>query len=449
MTNNDATPTTPQPATPGPHPRDQVTSRAVTVWAVAVFFYLIAIVGRTSLGVAGVEAMDRFAIDASRLAVFTSVQLGVYALAQIPVGLAVDRFGPRKTMIVGAIIMAVGQVTLALTASYPIAIVARVLIGAGDATAFLSVMRMIPAWFPLKLTPVFAQLTAGIGTVGQLVSALPFLILLHASNWTTAFLSIGAIGVLTALLGWLALQDTPEEPRRRKAQSATTTMPKPTALPLGTSLQLAVAHPATWTGFFAHFIGLQHMCIFVLLWGMPLMTLGQGLTPNQASSVLVLNAIGMIVFSPVVGMLSARFGLNRWMLVITATLLLAGSFIGFFLQASPRSFTAVAVLSVILAMFTPFANVGFDTVREHIDRQVLATGTGVANMGGFVSSMVASQAFGVLLDHSAHGAGYAWADFRFAWIGVASVWAFGVVGYVVSRLRLHRYLRRQQPTELA
>ena len=431
---------------PVPHPREQITSRAVWVWSVAVFFYLVAIIGRTSLGVAGVDAMGRFGIDASRLAVFTSVQLGVYALAQIPVGLAADRFGPRKTMVVGAIIMAVGQVILALTTSYPLAIVARVFVGAGDATAFISVMRMIPAWFPLRVTPVFAQLTAGIGTAGQLVSAVPFRIILHTSNWTTAFVSIGAIGLLTAILGWVALQDSPEQPRRQKAKTAAEQQQR---VPLKTSLGIAMQHPATWTGFFAHFIGLMPMCIFILLWGVPLMTLGQGMSAGQASEVLVINAFGMIAFSPIVGMLSARFGLNRWILVLIATFTLAGSFIFFLLPTTPRGMTAAIIVSLVLAACTPFANVGFDTVREHIDRKVLATGTGVANMGGFVAAMTASQLFGVLLDQHAVGADYSWADFRFAWTAVVSVWAVGLVGYVIARLQLRRYLRKQAPTELA
>ena len=89
-------------------PRSRITGRALTVWAAAVLVYLAAITGRTSFGVAGVEALDRFGVDASRLAVFTAVQVGVYALAQIPVGLAIDRFGARRTMVIGALVMAVG-----------------------------------------------------------------------------------------------------------------------------------------------------------------------------------------------------------------------------------------------------------------------------------------------------------------------------------------------------
>ena len=75
---------------------------------------------------------------------FTSVQVGVYALAQIPMGMLVDRFDARKLLLAGALILAAGQLILGFTDSYMIAIFAQVLIGVGDSFAFLSVMRLLP-----------------------------------------------------------------------------------------------------------------------------------------------------------------------------------------------------------------------------------------------------------------------------------------------------------------
>lgn len=144
-------------------PRTRLTRRAIIVWAGAVLFYIVAITGRTSFGVAGVHAIERFEVDASRIAVFTVVQVGVYALAQIPTGLLIDRFAPKRVLLAGALIMAAGQILLGFTDVYWVALLARVLIGAGDASAFLSVMRILPYWFPLRWTPLFTQLTASLG----------------------------------------------------------------------------------------------------------------------------------------------------------------------------------------------------------------------------------------------------------------------------------------------
>ena len=160
-------PVTPTSSTPAARPADRLSARALTVWGAAILAYILAITGRTSLGVAGVEAMDHFDISASRLAVFSSVQVGVYACAQIPMGMLIDRFGPRRMLVVGALMMGLGQVLLGATGSYPVAILARVIIGSADATAFLSVMRILPAWIPMRKTPLITwsvKRTSGAGT---------------------------------------------------------------------------------------------------------------------------------------------------------------------------------------------------------------------------------------------------------------------------------------------
>ncbi len=68
-------------------------SRAWAVWGVGLSVYLLAVFNRSSLGVAGLLAADRFEIEATALAFFTVLQLVVYACMQIPVGVLLDRFG--------------------------------------------------------------------------------------------------------------------------------------------------------------------------------------------------------------------------------------------------------------------------------------------------------------------------------------------------------------------
>lgn len=243
-------------------------SRAFVVWLVAVSVYLVAITGRTSFGVSGVFALERFDVGASQLAVFTSLQVGVYALSQIVMGLLIDRFGPRRLMSIGAIIMACGQILLGITTSFSVALGARALIGVGDATAFLSLMRLIPEWFPLKRAPLIAQTSAAIGQLGQFLSAIPFLSLLKVQGWTVAFVSLGSVGILVGLAAWVALRDSPRPPLT-------------TPIPLGSfsaRLGSVLKSPVCWQAFFVHWMGLVPLIVFTLIWGVPMMTLGLGLS---------------------------------------------------------------------------------------------------------------------------------------------------------------------------
>ena len=427
-------------------PRSRITGRALTVWAAAVLVYLAAITGRTSFGVAGVEALDRFGVDASRLAVFTAVQVGVYALAQIPVGLAIDRFGARRTMVIGALVMAVGQITLALTASYPIAILARVLIGAGDASAFLSAMRLLPAWFPLKVTPLFTQLTAGLGQIGQFVSAVPFLMLLHAEGWTAAFLALGSGIALVGIAAAVAIADVPKAPAEPGENAGASSSHKPDdRATVREMLGIVLRHPVCWQGFFTHWVGLMHQATFTLLWGMPLMTLAMGLTPAQAGGVLVVNTVASVAAGPLMGMASARFGARRGALTVVISVILMGMWVVFLIPGTPRGLAAIVALNIAMAALSSASGLGFDSVREAVDRRALATGTGLSNMGGFLAAMMAAQGIGLLLDASSDGRAYQWADFRVAWIAIVVVWVMGMAG-LITALIARRRIERREPT---
>lgn len=417
-----------------PHPREKLTTKAVIVWAGAVLVYVAAILGRTSFGVAGVDAIERFGVDASRIAVFTAVQVGVYALAQIPVGLLIDRYGPRVMLVAGALIMAVGQVTLGLTESYAVAIGARVLIGAGDSTAFLSALRVLPFWFPLKHTPLFTQLTASLGQLGQFLSAIPFLWLLHAQGWTVAFVSLGALGALIGVVAGIAVADSPEaaglskeEKAERKAEQ------QAQRTPIGEVLRTVLRSPLCWEAFCIHGFSMFFMLNFTLLWGVPLVTLGMGLSPAQAGVVLTVYTVSTMLSAPLLGPLSARTGKNRDLAAVIIASIHCAVWVAFFLSPTPRGYAFILALMVLMGFATPTSNYGFDTVREEMPRTMVATGTGLGNMGGFVAAMISSQVVGLLLDHSAPGGDYGWADFRFAWIAVFAIWAALVIGLFVAR----------------
>ena len=118
------------------------------VWGVGVFAYVIAVLHRTSFGVSGLSAADRFSISPSVLSSFVVLQIVVYAGMQIPAGVLLDRYGSRIMIAVGAFIMMSAQLALAFTESLPVAIGARIAVGAGDALTFISVLLVGTAVVP-------------------------------------------------------------------------------------------------------------------------------------------------------------------------------------------------------------------------------------------------------------------------------------------------------------
>ena len=85
--------------------RDGLSRRPLVIWGIGVGVYLLAVFHRTSLGVAGPQAAQRLDLSAGQLSTFVMLQLGVYAAMQVPTGILVDRFGPRRMLLVATIIM--------------------------------------------------------------------------------------------------------------------------------------------------------------------------------------------------------------------------------------------------------------------------------------------------------------------------------------------------------
>ena len=133
------------------------------VWGVALTAYLLAIFHRSRLAVAGLAAAERFDISAAQLATFTMLQLLVYAGMQIPVGLLVDRYGPRSVMLTGAVMLTLAQAGFALAEAYAAALAARVFVGLGDAMTWICLLRLVTSWFPGRRIPFVTALSGTLG----------------------------------------------------------------------------------------------------------------------------------------------------------------------------------------------------------------------------------------------------------------------------------------------
>jgi len=165
---------------------------------------------RTSLGVAGLDAAQRFEVNPGALSAFVFIQVTVYVVALIPAGLLVDRYGARVMLVISGVLLTAGQVLLAFTSALPAAVPARVLVGLGDAIVFSAVLALIPRWFPPRRVPVIAQGSTILGQLGQILSAVPFaLLLLHGAGWSVAFGTAAAGSALVAVLVLAVVRNGP------------------------------------------------------------------------------------------------------------------------------------------------------------------------------------------------------------------------------------------------
>lgn len=363
-------------------------TRAHLVWAVGVFAYLCAVSGRASFGVASVEASERFGVDGAMLSLFGVVQLGTYAAAQIPAGLLLDRLGPRRMMVLGALTMAAGQVLLALSTDVPTALVARLLTGVGDAATLISVVRLIATWFPTRQVPLFTQLATMIGQFGQAVAAVPFLALLITVGWTPAWASLAFLLVLSVLLVIAFVQDEPpEEPGAA---------PAPLTRPGRVLKDVFTSRPA-WSGFFLHWMSLVTVNSFLFMWGVPYMT-SSGISATEVGTLLTLNVVIMVALGPLIGVFTGHFPHRRPLLGWIAGTILTVTWTITLLVPGQLSAWQLIPLITALAIGSATCSVGFDLARTGVPRRAIGTATGMVNIGGYSASLVSVLMIGVVLD---------------------------------------------------
>ena len=418
--------------------------RASLVFAAAVSVYFVAVVHRTALGVAGVEALDRFDTGATGLALLAVAQITAYAAMQIPAGHLLDRFGPRTMMVVGSLIMAAGQGLMAVTDSLTIALAARLLLGVGDAPIFISAARLIAAWFPPRRAPVYLQITALIGHSGQLATAIPVAWVLHQAGWTAAFAMLAGLGVAAAGIAVVGVR----MPDARLAQGAElpgaspasgNSTPQTTAPPererLRHSLRAATATAGTRLGFWSHFVTPFSSNVIALLWGVPFFITAQGLTAAQASGLLVVLTLAAMAAAPIAGVLTGRHPLRRSWIVLGSALGTAAAWVVLLAFDTPRPLWQLALFCAVIGAGGPISLVGMDFARSWTPPERLGTATGFVNIGGFSSSIAGVLLVGVVLQLvSPEGATtYSLDAYRIAFASLVIVWIVGIVGVLRNR----------------
>ncbi len=397
------------------------------VWSIGLLAYIVAVLDRTTLGVSGLDAAERFNASPGVLSTFVVLQVIVYAGAQIPAGLLLDRFGSRALIVAGGLLMAAGQLILAFSESLPAAIAARAVLGLGDAFTFISVLRLVPHWFNERQIPLVSQLTGICGQFGQVLSAIPFVALLGGAGWSTAYLSSAALGVLAVALVLALIRDTPHGravPRHSIAMRET-----------WPHLKAVWLRPGTRLGFFTHMGTQFSVTTFALMWGVPYLTEAQGLSHSVAGALLTVSVAAAISSGILIGIFTGRHPHRRthvvlWIIVSNAliwTVVLA--------LPSPAPLWLLVVLIVVISVGGPGSMVGFDFARTFNPRRTLGTATGIVNMGGFIASLLVMQAMGMIIGAAG---GYSFSSFRLAWSVQYVVWIVAAVAILITRRKARR-----------
>ena len=407
------------------------------VLSAAVAVYILAVFHRTSLGVAGLIAAERFHISSAQLATFTMVQLLVYAAMQIPVGVMLDRVGAKKLLVTGVVLMTGGQFAFAFATTFGAGVAARVFVGMGDAMIFISLIQVVALWFPPARTAMVTQMTGVVGQIGAVAATAPLSAALHSVGWTRSFAGAASVGIVLGIVLIVVVRDSPYQNHHRDELKMRA---------VGRALKLAWAEPGTRLGLWSHFTVQFGATVFALLWGFPFLVSGQGLTPAAASGLLIVMTVTAIVTSPLVGAFVTRWPYSRSTLVLWIVVAIMAVWAVVLLWPGRAPLWLLVVLVVVLAVGGPGSMVGFDLARTFNPPTRLGSASGIVNVGGFVASLSTVALIGIVLDLVSPGgpATYTVDSFRVAMSVQYIVWVIGLI----QILRFRRRARARRPSDL-
>ncbi|HLX87038.1 MAG TPA: MFS transporter, partial [Acidimicrobiales bacterium] len=360
-----------------------------------------------------------------------AVQLGLYALMQIPAGAMADRFGPKRMLLAAVALMGAGELAFALTHSAGVALLGRALVGLGDAVTFLSVLRLAQNWFPVTRYGLLASLTGLVGGVGGIVSTVPLHVGLTRLGWTTTFATSALATLAIGALVWLVLSDRPEAPKIA-ATTPARRAPLPPRQPgdrMVDAVRQVMGQRGTWRGTWAHFALSGPFAVFTALWGYPFLVRAEHLHPARASDALALVVVAAVAGAPPVGLLMVRAPGRRVAFVYATGGLLAGVWVlNLVLGLGHDPGWLIVVLLVATGVAGPASVVAFDLARQANPAERGGAATGVVNIGGFTAAVLADLAIGALLDTVGHG-GHSPAGFTAAMAVMPAMVAVGLLGF--------------------
>ncbi len=285
------------------------------MWGLGAALYCYAFFQRVVPSVMVADLMRDFAIGAALVGNLSAFYFYSYASVQVPVGMLVDRFGPRLVLAAGAALAGAGSFLMGAANHLELAYAGRLLIGAGVGVSFVGALRLAAIWFPPRRFALVSGLTLMAGMAGGIGGQGPLAPAVVAFGWRGTLLVAGGIALALAALIWLVVRDKPEGQATDHSEDSHES--------IWGGLKAAVQEPQTWVLAGVGLAQAVPLLAFAGLWAVPYATTVYGLDRPAAAGMASLVLLGWAVAGPFQGWLSDRLGRRRLPIIIAAGFALA------------------------------------------------------------------------------------------------------------------------------
>ena len=280
------------------------------IFGIMAIAYVFVYFHRLSPAVVAVDLQKTFETSGGFMGLLASAYFYPYALMQLPAGLLADSLGPRKTVTAFLMIAALGSLIFGLAPALDVAVAARVMVGLGVSMVFIPTMKILSQWFRIREFAFMTAILTTMGGLGALVAATPLALMTGWVGWRVSFEIIAAGTFLIAILVWLFVRNRPQDMGWPSVAEIDHIGPGASAPPIVISLWEGARSVITERRFWPVAVWFFFICgiffSFGGLWAGPYLMHVYGMTRAEAGHILTMIAVGMIIGSPLVSLLSDR-----------------------------------------------------------------------------------------------------------------------------------------------
>ncbi|MGV3739855.1 MAG: MFS transporter [Gammaproteobacteria bacterium] len=370
--------------------RSKLSFTAWLVCSLGAVFYAYEYLLRISPSAMETSLRQHFALSATGFGLLSSVYYYAYVPMQLPVGVLMDRFGPRRLLTFACFLCVTGTFMFCQTNDYHIAIIGRFLVGAGSAFAFVGVLKLATLWLPEDRLALVAGLTSALGTIGAMLGDNLLGIIVKHNGWQATDNYTAIFGAILMGCLWFGIHD-----HKRDLKSGGTINSFKRNL---YDLTIILRNRQIWlNGFYGCLVFLP-TTVFAELWGIPYLSHAHAMTETQAGFANSLLFFGFMIGAPLMGYISDHMHCRKKPMIFGAVG--AAIMMMLILYYPNLSHMAIYCFIFILGLFYSAQVIVFAVGRELSPNEAAGTAIAVTNMLVMLGAMFLQPLIGRLLDWS-------------------------------------------------
>jgi len=361
------------------------------MWSATALFFCYGFFSRVAPSVMVEDLMRDFAAGAAVVGNLSAFYFYAYAGLQVPVGIGLDRFGPRRMITFAAGVCGLGSVLFGLADSIAAAYAGRFLIGAGAAFAMIGTLKLASLWFSPRRYALVFGLTVALGCAGAVGGQGPLAALVEMTGWREAQIGGGILSVALAALIWAVVRDRPA------GRAATARRPR-----VWHGLAVVLGNRQSWYLAALNAAMVSPLFGFGALWGVPYMMTAYDLSRPAAGFAASMMLVGHGVAAPVIGWYSDRIGRRKPITIAGAVVAAAAFAVAIYVPAQP--WWSACVFLFLYGAASGSSAVAYTAAKEHNPIGFTGVASGFVNMATMGTSAVMQALLGWILDLNWDGA---------------------------------------------